>query len=257
MSETDHDWDEELNNLISGMGASDDAPSNTGETSDVPVEEVAEPKTPEQLLEERTADLQRLQAEYVNYKRRVDRDRDLARRRGIEAVLVDLLPMLDGIDAARAHDELTGGALMLAEEVAKVATKYGLEGFGAEGDEFDPHIHEALMHMDKPGYAVDSVAEIFQRGYRIGDRIVRPARVGVASADDSLAAPDKTDTPTGEDSTERKPEMTKKCCCCENCDCCYKDSECCESPDKCVECTCECADCERCRKKDCCGECGS
>ena len=71
-------------------------------------------------------------------------------------------------------------------ELAKVAAKYGLEAYGAEGDPFDPHIHEALMHLDKPGYPVMSVAQVFQRGYRLGDRIVRPARVGVADADPAV-----------------------------------------------------------------------
>ncbi|MCL1922875.1 MAG: nucleotide exchange factor GrpE [Propionibacteriaceae bacterium] len=187
MTDDNHNWDEELENLVAGLGASPDAPPEIPEPNTVPIDEVADvpevPKTPEQLLEERTADLQRLQAEYANYKKRVDRDRDQARGRGIEAVLVDLLPMLDGIDGARAHDELTGGAAMLAEEVAKVASKYGLEAFGEADDVFDPHIHEALMHMDKPGYEVDSVVQVFQRGYRIGERIVRPARVGVASGE--------------------------------------------------------------------------
>jgi molecular chaperone GrpE len=102
-------------------------------------------------------------------------------------VVADLLPVLDGIEAAKAHQEMTEGALMLADEVAKVAAKYGLTAFGEEGDPFDPHIHDALMHIDKPGYPVASVAQVFQRGYAIGDRVIRPARVGVADADETLA----------------------------------------------------------------------
>ena len=168
----------------SGTHCGDTASSCCGASSSSSCAQDQGEKTTEELLEERTADLQRLQDEYVNYKRRVDRDRDLARQRGIEAVLVDLLPMLDGIDAAKAHDELTGGAAMLADEVTKIASKYGLEGFGEEGDEFDPHVHEALMRVDKPGYSVESVAQVFQRGYKIGERVVRPARVGVADAED-------------------------------------------------------------------------
>jgi molecular chaperone GrpE len=190
-----HDWDEGLQELADGVLA--DA------AADVPTDVVdAEPAGPAaesagatgdlgELLAERTLDLQRLQAEYVNYKRRVDRDRDVARSRGIEAVLADLLPVLDGIDAARAHGELEGGAAMLADEVTKVTEKYGLQGYGAEGDPFDPHIHEALMQIDKPGYAVASVAQVFQKGYAIGDRTVRPARVGVAEPTAPEAEPAK------------------------------------------------------------------
>ncbi len=143
---------------------------------------------------ELTGDLQRVQAEYINYKRRVDRDRDVARQRGIEAVLADLLPVLDGIAGARAHDELVGGAKLIADEIAKVAVKYGLEAFGEAGDEFDPQIHEALMHVDVPGYSVTTCAQVFQTGYRLGGRVIRPARVAVTdpteepepSADDSV-----------------------------------------------------------------------
>ncbi|MDR2975035.1 MAG: nucleotide exchange factor GrpE [Propionibacteriaceae bacterium] len=190
------DWDKELQDLVESVDADDQAETAdesgqtaTDQTTPAGVDEGA-PAQPDadlaELLAERTLDLQRLQAEYVNYKRRVDRDRDVARQRGIEAVVGDLLPVLDGIDAAKSHDELTGGAKMLADELEKVATKYGLVEYGAEGDPFDPHIHEALMHMDKPGYPVTSVAQVFQKGYLIGDRVIRPARVGVADADDSV-----------------------------------------------------------------------
>ncbi len=133
------------------------------------------------LAAERTADLQRLQAEYVNYKRRVDRDRDVARARGIEAVVADLLPVLDGIDAARAHEELTGGFKLVADELEKVATKHGLVTFGVVGEPFDPNLHEALMHLPYAGdHDVTVVSAVMQKGAKLGDRIIRPARVGVA-----------------------------------------------------------------------------
>ena len=209
------DWDDELKDLVDGLmnDAAEvpgdlvdsldsldslDSPADlggpTGPTGPTPPAD----KDMAELLAERTADLQRLQAEYINYKRRVERDRDLARQRGIEAVLVDLLPVLDGIAAARAHGELTEGESMLANEVAKVATKYGLTAYGAPGDPFDPHIHEALMHIDQPGYPVTSVAQVFQPGYSIRQRVIRPARVGVAEADESAAnvpAPNPPSTP--------------------------------------------------------------
>ena len=98
-----------------------------------------------QELAERTADLQRLQAEYVNYKRRVDRDRDVARKVAIENVVKDLLPVLDDLRSAREHDELTGAFKAVGEEVERITSRYGLEAFGEKGDPFDPHIHEALL----------------------------------------------------------------------------------------------------------------
>ena len=94
-------------------------------------------------LAERTGDLQRLQAEYVNYKRRVDRDRDVARKTGIEAVLKDLLSVLDDLRSAREHGELTGAFKAVGDEVERITGKHGLVVFGEKGDPFDPHIHEA------------------------------------------------------------------------------------------------------------------
>ncbi len=137
----------------------------------------------EAQVSERTADLQRLQAEYVNYKRRVDRDRALARQGGIEAVVLDLLPVLDSIEAAREHNELEGGFGLVATELEKIAAKYGLVVFGDVGDAFDPTIHEALMHLPYPGEGeieVTTVSAVMQKGVRLDDRVLRPARVGVA-----------------------------------------------------------------------------
>lgn len=135
----------------------------------------------EALAAERTADLQRLQAEYANYKRRVDRDRGLARAGGIEAVALDLLPVFDSIEAAREHGELTGGFKLVADELEKIGTKHGLETFGEVGDTFDPNIHEALMHMPYDGpHDEVVVSAVMQKGVKLNDRVIRPARVGVA-----------------------------------------------------------------------------
>jgi molecular chaperone GrpE len=131
-------------------------------------------------LTERTADLQRLQAEYVNYKRRVDRDRDLSRAAGVEGVLRDLLTVLDNLRSARLHEELSAGFKAVAEEIERVAGKYGLESFGEKGDPFDPHIHEALLHAHADGIDGPTCVEILQPGYRIKDKVIRPARVAVA-----------------------------------------------------------------------------
>ena len=150
---------------------------------------------------ELTSDLQRVQAEYVNYKRRVDRDRDVARQRGIESVIADLLPVLDGIDGAKAHDELTGGLKLIADEFSKVTGKYGLEAYGAVGDEFDPQIHEALMHVEVPGYSVTTCTQVFQTGYRLGGRVIRPARVAVTDPTEEPVGA----TPTPDDSVPDDP----------------------------------------------------
>lgn len=139
----------------------------------------------ENQLNDRTNDLQRLQAEYVNYKRRVDRDRDLSRQGGIESVMRDMLEVLDDLQAARLHEELTGGFKAVADEVEKVAAKYGLVRFGEVGDAFDPRIHEALMQQEAPeGMEVEgpTCVTILQVGYRLGERVLRPARVAVAGS---------------------------------------------------------------------------
>ncbi|MDO5285635.1 MAG: nucleotide exchange factor GrpE [Actinomycetia bacterium] len=156
-------------------------------TSETAAEEPAAEPDLAALLVERTDDLQRLQAEYVNYKRRVDRDRDLARQRGIEAVLGDLLPVLDGIAAARSHDQLDAGAKLIADEIEKVTGKYGLVAYGEVGDPFDPQIHDALMHVDVPGYDVTTCAQVIQAGFKLHDRVLRPARVAVTDPSEPLA----------------------------------------------------------------------
>jgi molecular chaperone GrpE len=141
-------------------------------------------------LAERTSDLQRLQAEYVNYKRRVDRDRDLARKVTIEGVLKDFLSVLDDVRSAREHEELNGGFKAVAEEIERVTSKYGLETFGEAGEPFNPHIHEALLHAHAEGIDGPTCVEILQPGYRIGDRILRPARVAVAEPEPEAMRPE-------------------------------------------------------------------
>ena len=140
-------------------------------------DEVAELKV---AVAERTADLQRLQAEYVNYKRRVDRDREVVKNNAVESVLKEFLHVLDDLRSAREHGELTGGFKAVAEEIQRVSTKYGLEQYGEKGDPFDPYIHEALMHAHAEGITGPTCVEILQPGYRIGEKVLRPARVAVA-----------------------------------------------------------------------------
>ncbi len=131
-------------------------------------------------LGERTADLQRLQAEYQNYRRRVERDRVAVKEIAVAGLLTELLPVLDDIGRAREHGELVGGFKSVAESLETVAAKLGLQQFGAEGEPFDPLVHEALMHSYSPDVTQTTCVQILQPGYRIGERNLRPARVAVA-----------------------------------------------------------------------------
>ncbi|MHA6761451.1 nucleotide exchange factor GrpE [Streptacidiphilus sp. PAMC 29251] len=131
-------------------------------------------------LAERTADLQRLQAEYQNYRKRVERDRVTVREIAVAALLENLLPVLDDIGRAREHEELTGGFKSVGESLETVASKLGLQQFGKQGEPFDPTLHEALMHSYSSDVTETTCVQILQPGYKIGDRIIRPARVAVA-----------------------------------------------------------------------------
>ena len=132
-----------------------------------------------QQLAERTADLQRLQAEYLNYKRRVERDRELVKQNATYGVLSSLLPVLDDIDRAREHGELEGGFKAVADSLERVVSGLGLTKFGESGEPFDPNVHEALAHGHSPDVTETVVEHLAQAGYRIGDRVVRAAKVTV------------------------------------------------------------------------------
>ncbi len=134
----------------------------------------------ETLLAERTADLQRLQAEYANYRKRVERDRLAVREQALANVLNELLPVLDDIGRAREHGELTGGFKSVAERLEGIAVKLGLVPFGEAGEPFDPTLHEALMHSYSSEVTEPTAVQILQPGYKVGERIIRPARVAVA-----------------------------------------------------------------------------
>ena len=145
-------------------------------------------------LAERTLDLQRLQAEFLNYKRRVDRDRELVKQNAVFAVLGGLLPVLDDIDRAREHGELEGGFKAVADSLERTVSGLGLTKFGAQGDEFDPTLHEALMHGHSPEVTTTTVDVVAHAGYRIGDRVVRAAKVTVLDPEpEQQAAPSPAD----------------------------------------------------------------
>lgn len=158
--------------------------------SDSPEAPEAEPDHPDTVLAaERLEDLQRLQAEYVNYKRRVDRDRAEIQIRAAHDVLETLLPVLDEIQLAEQHGDLTDGPMKaITDKLEQTLGKYGLERVGAKGEVFDPNVHEALMHAewdpsdeDLPSDATaTTVVTVLQPGYRAGERVLRAARVAVA-----------------------------------------------------------------------------
>ena len=167
----------------------DAAAEMANETEVEEVEEVVEDSAPEgveppdtaqleQALAERTTDLQRLQAEYLNYKRRVDRDRELIRENATYAVLSPIVDVLDNIDRAREHGPLDEGFKAVAEQLERIVGGLGLTKFGEAGDPFDPTMHDALSHIgEDPEVSVPTAKVVAKAGYKIGDRVVRAAQV--------------------------------------------------------------------------------
>jgi len=163
---SDHDSDILEADVVEGVAGGEDVHPDTTLAADL------------------TRDLQRLQAEYVNYKKRVDRDREMHRDLAVSSVIETLLPVLDDIHLARQHGDLEGGPFAaIADKLDAILTKIGVERFGQPGDAFDPTIHEALMHIEAElavGTEVTTVVQVLQPGYRMGDRMIRVARVAVA-----------------------------------------------------------------------------
>lgn len=158
------------------------AADQTDEQPDQPVEQTRDLGAE---LAERTSDLQRLQAEFLNYKRRVDRDRELVRENAVFAVLTPMLDVLDSIDRARAAGELEGGFKGVADQFERIVAGLGLLRFGEPGDAFDPTLHEALSHIGTdPEVSVVTAKHVAKTGYRIGDRVVRAAQVLVVDPEE-------------------------------------------------------------------------
>ena len=149
---------------------------------DDPITETIEEVVPDQVIDPvatLTNDLQRLQAEYANYRKRIERDRLVAHEMAIGAVLTELLALLDAVDLAEQHGEVTGGFKAVADQLNSITSRIGLEKYGSEGEAFDPQIHEALMHETSADVAVPTASKILQPGYKYKERILRPARVSV------------------------------------------------------------------------------
>jgi molecular chaperone GrpE len=162
------------------------------------------------LLEERTRDLQRVQAEYANYRKRAERDRLLAGDLAIGRALGELLPVIDDLDRAKAHGDLTGPLKAVADKLEGVFTKLGLVAFGEVGDSFDPSIHEAVLHDESDTVTTPTCTTVMRQGYLHKDRLLRPAMVGVT---DPTTGAGTTNTPSevpaespGDQAPEANPE---------------------------------------------------
>lgn len=159
------------------------------EEADKPAEEVTESQPETETVEvdeierelEIFQDLQRLQADFVNYRARVERDRGLERQMAVADTLRAFLPALDDLDRAQAHGDLQEGTPMaaVAQKLRAAGEKLGLVTFGEKGDLFDPEIHEALVKNVSDSVSAPTVADVIERGYKLGDRLVRPAKVAV------------------------------------------------------------------------------
>jgi molecular chaperone GrpE len=173
------------------------SPEVSGESADDSVE-----PSPEQQLAERTADLQRLQAEYQNYRKRVERDRAHARAAGEANVLRSLLTVLDDLGRAEQHGELTGGFKAVADALQQAVKAHRLESFGAPGEAFDPRLHEALFHAgESADIDVTTIASVIRTGYRVGDEVIRHAQVGV----EDPAGPESAAKPADAESVAEQP----------------------------------------------------
>jgi len=152
------------------------APDDTAELADLRTQ-----------LAERTADLQRVTAEYANYRKRVDRDRVAVVETATASALGALVPVLDDLDRAAEHGDLAGPFKAVADQIQAVLGKLGLESFGEPGDPFDPIVHEAVMHSTSAEVSVPTAVQVMRRGYKHGERLLRPAMVAVAEPDPAAA----------------------------------------------------------------------
>jgi molecular chaperone GrpE len=151
-----------------------EAAATTPTPAEAPVEPEADPK-----VGELTADLQRVTAEYANYRKRVERDRQAVNDLAAAGVVNELLPILDDLGRAKEHGEYEGALKSMGDQLEAATAKLGLESFGAEGDPFDPTIHEAMTHSEAEDVEQPRVAMVFGVGYMFRGRVLRPARVGV------------------------------------------------------------------------------
>lgn len=158
----------------------------------------AAPGTPgsgdSEKVAELTADLQRVQADFTNYRKRALRDQESAAERAKAVVVSQLLPVIDDLDRARSHGDLESGPLKsVADKLAAALNGLGLTEFGTEGESFDPSLHEAVQHEGDGSNPV--IGHVMRKGYKLGEFVLRPAMVGVV---DAVEVTDSNDTPGGE-----------------------------------------------------------
>jgi molecular chaperone GrpE len=152
----------------------------SAELSDADVNTQAELLDLRTQVTDRTTDLQRLSAEYANYRKRVERDRVLVGEVAAGRVIEALLPVLDDIERAGQHGDLTGAFKAVAEKLVTSLESFGLQSFGQPGDPFDPAVHEAVMHDQNDEVTEPTATSVMRKGYRQGERLLRPAMVGVS-----------------------------------------------------------------------------
>lgn len=153
-------------------------------------------------IEDLTADVKRVTAEYANYRKRVERDREAVVANAKASVAESLLTVLDDLERADAHGDLTGPFKAVADKLISALSESGLEAFGQEGDEFDPSVHEAVQHETSPEVSGPTVTTVLRRGYRFGERVLRPAMVAVTDhepAEEQAAVVDAGTNNSGEE----------------------------------------------------------
>jgi molecular chaperone GrpE len=160
------------------------------ELARVATEPAAEQSDLQRQVEELTADLKRVTAEYANYRKRVERDRESVIAAAKASVAGDLLTVLDDIERAEAHGDLNGAFKAVADKLIGSLNTAGLEAFGQEGDEFDPSVHEAVQHSTSAEVSGPTVTAVLRRGYRFGERVLRPAMVAVTDHEPDEAEPE-------------------------------------------------------------------
>ena len=168
---------------VPGAPAPEGADANVDDTFAEIVDGIVvegDPESADAKVVELTSDLQRVHAEYANYRKRVDRERETTRDQVVGATLAELLPILDDIGRAREHGDLDGAFKSVAEALEATVTRLGVERFGISGDEFDPTIHEAISHQHSDEVTGPTCVSVFQQGYRFKGRVLRPAIVAVA-----------------------------------------------------------------------------
>ncbi len=150
--------------------------------SDEDLDVLSGQSTADQLAAERLADLQRVTAEYANYRKRTEANREIERERAVSETVKGLLPVLDDLDRAEKHGDLEEGSAFatIAAKLRTTAERLGVKAFGTAGEPFDPQIHEAIFQQPSPDVETDTVADVVETGYLLGSTLVRVAKVVVA-----------------------------------------------------------------------------